>query len=185
MGHDNLVPHHRRSIRLKGYDYTRPGAYFITLVTHQRANLFGEILNGEMQLSPMGQIAGEHWQDIPELFPHTVLGAYVIMPNHVHGIIIINDLGWDTTMSCPNQDPPHTQEQFQKPVTGSIPTIIRSYKASVTYRIQKELNSTGIWQRNYYEHIIRDDGEYNRIHLYIEANVRKWEIDHTDLLKPE
>jgi len=107
----------------------------------------------------------------------------------VHGIIIINDLGWDTTLSCPNQDPnkdpPHTQEEFQKPVTGSIPTIIRSYKASVTYRIQKELNSTGIWQRNYYEHIIRDDGDYNRIHLYIEANVRKWEIDLKDLLKPE
>jgi REP element-mobilizing transposase RayT len=86
-------------------------------------------------------------------------------------------------MSCPNGAVPNgavptqTQEQFQKPVTGSIPTIIRSYKASVTYRIQKELNSTGIWQRNYYEHVIRSDDDHERIDSYIRSNIAKWSED--------
>ncbi len=161
--------HHRRSIRLKGYDYTQAGAYFITIVTYQREPLFGEIVNGGMQLSPMGQIAEEHWRAIPEHFPNVELGAYVVMPNHVHGIIIIND-GRGTIYRAPT-------EQFQKPVTGSIPTIIRTYKASVTRRIQKELNETAVWQRNYYEHIIRNDEEHNRIHLYIESNIDNWVND--------
>jgi putative transposase len=142
---------HRRSIRLPDYDYSQPGAYFITMVTYRRDFLFGEIVDGEMRLSPMGHIASEHWRAIPEHFPHVELGAYVVMPNHVHGIIMINgrsDAGASerrgTTMSCPNP-----REGFGKPVKGSIPTIIRSYKASVTNRIQKEFNAAAIWQRNY------------------------------------
>ena len=83
--------HHRRSIRLPNYDYSQPGAYFITIVTFQRDCLFGEIVNGELRLSVMGQIAEEHWRLIPEHFPHAELGAYVVMPNHVHGIIIIHE----------------------------------------------------------------------------------------------
>ena len=140
-----------------------------------------------MHLSPIGQIADEHWREIPHHFPQAELGTYVIMPNHVHGIILLKAPGWDTTMSCPNLkrpnlerpnlDRPTTQEQFQKPVAGSIPTIIRSYKASVTYRIQKEWNSTGIWQRNYYEHVIRSDADYGRIHSYIQSNVENWSRD--------
>jgi REP element-mobilizing transposase RayT len=161
--------HHRSSIRLKGYDYTQTGAYFITIVTYHREPLFGEIMNGGMQLSDMGRIADEHWRAIPEHFPHAELGAYVIMPNHVHGIIIITD-GRGTIYCAPT-------EQFQKPVKGSIPTIIRTYKASVTRRIQREVNSTGIWQKNFYEHVIRDDEDHNRIHLYIEANVDNWGND--------
>ena len=82
--------HHRRSIRLPEYDYSQPGAYFITMVTHQRDPLFGSIVQGEMRLSAMGQVAEEHWRLIPEHFPQVELGAYVIMPNHVHGIIVIN-----------------------------------------------------------------------------------------------
>jgi REP element-mobilizing transposase RayT len=173
--------HHRRSIRLKEYDYTQPGAYFITLVTYQRSYLFGKIVNGVIQLSPMGQIADEHWREIPDHFPQAKLGTYVIMPNHVHGIIILKAPGRGTTVSCPDLERPTTHEQFQRPVAGSIPTIIRSYKASVTYRIQKELNSTGIWQRNYYEHIIRNDQDYNRIHRYIETNASNWDRDDQNL----
>ena len=172
--------HHRRSIRLSHYDYSQPGAYFITMVTHGRDCLFGKIVRGDMQLSAMGQIAEEHWRLIPEHFLHVALGAYVIMPDHVHGIIIIQASSdavaserRGTTMLCPN--PP--REEFGKPVKGSIPTIIRSYKAAVTNRIQKELHTTGIWQRNYYEHIIRNEAEYNRIHAYIEANPARWGMD--------
>src|ERR1700690_1572177 len=83
--------HHRRSIRLKGYDYTTPGGYFITLVTQGRVCLFGEIVDGGMQYSEKGQIAYECWRAIPDHFPKTELGAFVIMPNHVHGIIILHE----------------------------------------------------------------------------------------------
>jgi len=87
--------HHRRSIRLKGYDYTQPGGYFVTIVTYHRDLLFGEIVNEEMQLNDLGKIVEECWRAIPEHIPNVELGAYVIMPNHVHGIIVITD-GRDT-----------------------------------------------------------------------------------------
>jgi len=204
LGHDIVVPrrrefmkkydpqkHHRRSIRLPEYDYSQPGAYFITMVTHQREPLFGSIVQGEMRLSAMGQVAEEHWRLIPEHFPQVELGAYVIMPNHVHGIIVINGRSnasafertgttcRGTTMSCPYE----AREKFGKPVKGSIPTIIRSYKASVTRRIQREQNATAIWQRNYYEHIIRNEEAHHRISLYIESNVARWVMDHENPLK--
>ncbi len=123
-----------------------------------------------MRLSEMGRIADEHWRSIPDHFPQVELGAYVIMPDHVHGIFVLNGEG-NTMVRNP------AQEQFQKPVKGSIPTIIRTYKASVTHRIQKELHSTGIWLTNYYEHVIRSAGEYERITKYIEANISRWGSD--------
>ena len=184
--------HHRRSIRLPDYDYARPGAYFITMVTYQRDCLFGNIVDGKMHLSAMGQIAEEHWRLIPEHFPQVELGAYVIMPDHVHGIIIINGRSnadaFDrrgTTMSCPDISCPDVaREKFGKPVRGSIPTIVRSYKASVTRRIQRERNATAIWQRNYYERVIRNDEAHHRISLYIESNVARWVMDNENRLKP-
>jgi len=179
--------HHRRSIRLKGYDYTQAGAYFVTMVTHQREPLFGEIVDREMRLSPMGQIADEHWRAIPEHFPHVELGAYVVMPNHVHGIIIITD-GGGTPWRAPTHAPTDNIEKFGKPVSGSLATIIRQYKSSVTRRIQKELygldiSSPTIWQRNYYEHIIRNKAAYNRIHRYIESNIDNWAKDNENSVK--
>jgi hypothetical protein len=91
--------HHRRSIRLPNYDYSQSGAYFITIVTYQRALLFGKIVNAEMQLNDFGKIADECWRAIPEHFPNLELGAYIVMPNHVHGIIIIMENGMATTSS--------------------------------------------------------------------------------------
>jgi REP-associated tyrosine transposase len=170
--------HHRRSIRLKGYDYTQPGGYFITLVTYKRECLFGEIINGEMKLSDSGHIASACWKDIPNHFPNVELGTFVIMPNHVHGIIILNN-GVDAQASARRGTIDRAPtEQFGKPVVGSIPTIIRTFKAAVTRRIGHELKTTGIWQRNYYEHIIRDDKESDRIHRYIVSNPIMWESDN-------
>ena len=83
--------HHRRSIRLQGYDYSPEGAYYVTIVTYHRDCLFGEIVNKEMILNDLGKIANECWPEIPQHFPFVELGAYVVMPNHVHGIIVIND----------------------------------------------------------------------------------------------
>jgi REP-associated tyrosine transposase len=130
MACPNVVPqlmkydpqkHHRRSIRIPGYDYSRAGAYFITMVTHERACLFGEVVEGEVRLSDFGLVADECWRLTPEHFPAVELGAYVVMPNHVHGIIILHEhqmgtpdttsLGRGTpwrapTISCPNPNPP-------------------------------------------------------------------------------
>ena len=180
--------HHRKSIRLQGYDYTSAGAYFITIVTYQRECLFGEIQNGEMTLSAMGQIADENWRAIPEHFPQVVLGAFVLMPNHVHGVIIINersDAPASERRGTPWRAPINNNEKFGEPVSGSLATIIRQYKSSVTRRIQKELNGANIWQRNYYEHIIRSDEEHNRIHLYIESNIDNWSTDDENPMKPK
>jgi len=162
--------HHRRSIRLQGYDYSQEGAYYVTIVTYQRDCLFGEVVNGEMVLNEYGKIADECSCAIPDHFPDIELGAYVIMPNHVHGIIVITN-GRGTIYRAP------TQEQFQKPVTDSIPTIVRTFKAAVTRRIGREYNAAGIWQRNYYEHIIRDEKDLQNKTDYIEANPSLWDDD--------
>jgi len=168
--------HHRRSIRLNDHDYAQPGGYFVTIVTYHRNMLFGEIVNEEMQLSEFGKIADECWRAIPKHFSNVELSAHVIMPNHAHGIIVITD-GRGTIYRAP------TQEQFQKPVMGSIPTIIRTYKAAVTRRIGREHNVTGIWQRNYYEHIIRNHEDWDRIHRYIESNPSMWVEDEENPMK--
>jgi putative transposase len=169
--------HHRRSIRLRGYDYTSAGGYFITIVTYQRECLFGKIINGKTKLSDYGKIADECWWDIPNHFPNVELGAYVVMPNHVHGIIIINDRS-DANASDRRDTPWRVPtEQFGKPRSGSIGTIVRQYKSSVTRTIIKRGGKSAIWQRNYYEHIIRDADDHNRIHSYIESNPSMWEDD--------
>ena len=165
--------HHRKSIRLSGYDYSQAGAYYVTIVTDQRDCLFGEVVNGEMVLNDFGKIADECWRAIPDHFPLVELGAYVVMPNHVHGIIVITN-GRGTIYRAP------TQEQFQKPVVGSIPTIIRTFKAAVTRRIGREHNATGIWQRNYYEHIIRNDKDLQNKTDYIQANPMLWDEDENN-----
>ncbi len=165
--------HHRRSIRLLGYDYSQAGAYYVTIVTYQRDCLFGKIENEEMILSDLGKIADECWRAIPDHFPLVELGAYVVMPNHVHGIIVITN-GRGTIYRAP------TQEQFQKPVVGSIPTIIRTFKAAVTRRIGREHNATGIWQRNYYEHIIRDQTDLQNKTDYVDANPVLWDEDENN-----
>jgi putative transposase len=178
----NPQKHHRRSIRLPEYDYSQPGAYFITIVTCQRDCLFGTVVNGEMQYSPMGQIAAEHWLLIPEHFPQVELGTYVVMPNHVHGVIIIRENGMAAN-SPPSVRATHwVAPTPNRPKRGSIGAIIGAYKMSVTRRIHKEIygldvSSPNVWQRNYYEHIIRNEAEYNRIHLYIESNPANWVMD--------
>jgi len=179
--------HHRKSIRLPKYGYSSNGAYFVTIVTYQRDCLFGEIANeetlqgGNVILNEYGIIADECWSDIPNHFPFVELGAYVVMPNHAHGIIVINhpvgatrdDIGRGAAMLRPYDDNPHKINV--KP--GSLGTIIRSYKSAVSYRIHKEHNATGIWQRNYYEHIIRDEKDMQRITDYIHANPMRWNDD--------
>lgn len=180
--------HHRRSIRLPNYDYTQIGAYYITIVTHNREMVFGEVIDGEMELSNLGQIAQREWERLSKRFKHIELGAFVVMPDHVHGIIIIRS--GEVTADSAIQDNPQTPrraptgaianiEQFGKPVSGSIPTIVRSYKSAVALRINyaRPGNSTPVWQRNYYEHVIRNERDMQSKWNYIESNPANWEND--------
>jgi REP element-mobilizing transposase RayT len=167
--------HHRKSIRLKGYDYAQSGGYFVTLVTLWREYLFGEIVEGKVHQSPLGRIVDECWRSIPEHFPNVELGAYVVMPNHIHGIIIIYD-GRGTIYRAPTHYAPII-ERFGKPTVGSLPTIVRTFKSTVTRRAERELNSGNIWQRNYYEHILRDQADWERISTYIADNPLNWGDD--------
>jgi REP element-mobilizing transposase RayT len=175
--------HHRRSIRLPNYDYSQAGVYYVTIVAWHRECLFGNAVDGEMVLSKFGLVAQQQWEKLPKRFPNIGLGAYTIMPNHMHGIIEIlagrgtavnlNDFDGDMSRHAP------THEQFQKPVKGSVPTIIRSYKSAVSYRINLMRNTDGVpvWQRNYYEHIIRNEQDLQNKTDYIEANPMLWDED--------
>lgn len=163
--------HHRRSIRLSGYDYSQNGAYFVTLCTHNRHCLFGKIADGAMQMNDAGNIVRQCWDAIPIHFPRIEIDELVVMPNHIHGIVVIDGRG--TACRAP------TVERFGQPISGSIPTVMRSFKSAVTKRINEMYGSPGarLWQRNYWEHIIRNEDELNRIRQYIIDNPARWEID--------
>lgn len=172
--------HHRKSIRLPGFDYSREGAYFITICTHDREELFGEIKNGEMILNENGKIARDIWYETPSHFPHIAMDEFVVMPNHIHGIIIINEpvmKNVGARHAVPLQK--NQCEQFRKPTIGTIPTIIRSYKSAVTKKINENRTAvhTPVWKRNYWEHVIRDEKSYETIASYIINNPLKWEMD--------
>ena len=172
--------HHRRSIRLKGYDYASAGAYYVTIVAWRREFLFGDVMNGEMKLNQRGKIVEECWQSIPNHSHHVELGAYVIMPNHMHGIIIINDIDENriATNSSQSVGARHASPLRPRGVSpGSLGAIVGSFKSSVTKRIGRELNETGIWQRNYYEHVIRNEKDLQNKTDYIIANPLLWDED--------
>lgn len=168
---DNHLSHHRRSIRLKGYDYTQAGAYFVTLVTHRRLCLFGEVVKEEMKLNVCGEIARVCWREIPAHFPNVILDTFVIMPNHLHGIILI----------CTEQhaSPTPAQPRPCGPAPRSIATIVGSYKSAVTRRINglPHAPASPLWQRNYYEHILRNQDEWASASAYIENNPAQWPTD--------
>lgn len=164
----------RRSIRLKGKDYAQPGAYFVTILVKNRCELFGTIHQGMPELSALGRIAREHWLEIPKHFPWVDIEPFVIMPNHIHGIITI---GEDTRKGTTCRALTTRSEQFGQPVHGSIPTIIRSYKSAVTRCASQESDRSNIWHRGYYEHIIRNEIELQKICDYILTNPLNWNDD--------
>lgn len=159
----------RRSIRLKGHDYSQPGYYFITICTQNRRCQFGRMVNAAFVMNDVGQVVQQCWNDIPLHFPHMKLDVFVVMPNHIHGILLIVHRPADSMGT----------EQFGKPVPGSISTIIRSFKSAVTRHINNLRQTPGarLWQRNYWEHIVRNENELNRIREYIVRNPQNWEMD--------
>jgi REP element-mobilizing transposase RayT len=177
----NPQKHHRRSIRLKGYDYTQPGAYFVTLVTHDRECLFGEIVDGEMRLNEAGRMAEWTWFDLPNHIDNIELDAFVVMPNHVHGIIIIREPVGAGSEPAPTEPAPTSAPTAPPPANRNhgLPEIVRQFKTFSARRINALRNITGrpVWQRNYYEHIIRDEKSLKRIREYIAANPQQWAND--------
>jgi putative transposase len=167
--------HHRHSIRLKGYDYSQAGAYFVTLVTWQRECLFGEVVNEEMILNRYGEIAAQTWQWLENQYPYVELGAWVVMPNHSHGILIIHDDGRGGSRSAPTVKIKH------KP----LGQLIGAFKTVSTKQINLLRQTEGqiVWQRNYYEHIIRNEREMENIWKYIESNPVMWYDDEENPAK--
>jgi REP element-mobilizing transposase RayT len=164
----------RRSIRLPGYDYSQPGAYFVTVCAHDRRPQFGEIVNGEMAPSEKGVAVQAAWAEIPIHFTNVECDAFCMMPNHIHGILFVLDQdGRGTACRAP------TVERFSHPVRGSLATIVRSFKAAATRRINALRGSPlpPVWQRGFYEHIIREEDELERIRRYICENPARWSDD--------
>ncbi len=164
---------HRRSIRLAGYDYAQTGAYFITVCTHGHKCVLGRIGHGQMHLNGFGRIVEREWRRIERLRENVRLGAYVVMPNHFHGVVFIAENGEGTARRAP------TPEGFGVPVRGSLPTILRSFKSAVTRQINATRSTPGapVWQRSYHEHVIRNEKDLDRIREYIMTNPEQWPFD--------
>ena len=174
----------RRSIRLPDFDYSDSGAYFVTLIAHQRQHLFGNIVARVMNPNIIGEIISETWQEIPDHFHYVNCEIFVIMPNHLHGIIIVETVGAThaSPLPCNHETSPSTVDMKTRvngPKPGSLGAIIGSFKAAATRRIHQinEYQHLKIWQRNYYEHVIRDEDSLERISNYIECNALNWPDD--------
>jgi putative transposase len=169
--------HHRRSIRLKGYDYSEAGAYFVTIVTLGRVASFGEVVNGEMRLNRNGEVVQKWWDNIPQHFQNVETGVFVIMPNHVHGIIIIGEKRRGTVPVPQGGGTPPLRE----PTLGQIVAYFK-------YKSTKEINALNngpvmkLWQRNFYEHIIRNQHDLEQTWLYIESNPAQWNTDEENIV---
>jgi putative transposase len=202
----------RQSIRLSAYDYTQPGAYFVTIVTAERQNRLGDISGGGMRLNTVGQMAQKEWQRLPTRFPGLALSEFVVMPNHFHGILIIEgedapalDTRSDGSGVGAQRDGSRPQSSFvslrpyqahhnddyyprdrhsdnaipHRVDAGSVGAMVRAFKSSTTLRFHRlrEGGPFPLWQRNYYEHIIRGPGDFDQIRAYILANPVQWELD--------
>jgi len=162
---------HRRSIRLPCFDYAQPGAYFLTICAFDRKSIFGHMSGNVVELFALGQCVNAAWLELPRRFAHVELGTYVIMPNHLHALLLLH-----------RQEARggSTREAFQKPVRGSLPTIIRSFKGTASVRI-KEAGirlAHPVWQRNYFERVVRNGKEFTAAMRYILENPVRWRFDH-------
>jgi putative transposase len=182
----NPDKHHRRSIRLKDYDYSSGGAYFVTICTFQRQCLFGQIVDGEMQLNEIGHIVAEEWLQSRVMRKEIDFDQWVIMPNHLHGIVLINPINpVGANGRLPNQDD-HSHRVVTPMKKRSLSSFIAGYKSATTKRINALRNEAGtpVWQRNFYEHIIRSENSLQYIQQYIQNNPATWKDDQLNPANP-
>jgi REP element-mobilizing transposase RayT len=172
----------RQSIRLKDYDYSQKGAYSVTICVQDRKRLFGEVINGKMALNDTGNIVKNEWLNTSKIRPNIKIGEFIVMPNHIHGIIMVvgkHDDGRGVLQYAPTPHQFHSSpQQFYSP-SQTIGSIIRGFKSTVTKQINiiRKTPRAPVWQRNYYEHIIRDSHELNKIREYIINNPCNWKND--------
>ena len=177
------------SARLQSWDYSNNGAYFITICTQNRNHFFGKIQNQEMHLSEIGKLAEKYWLEIPEHFPFVELGNFVVMPNHFHGILIINKINIDSNESPAIVETRHClvstlkpfnttigQSRFQNQGKNTISSIVGSYKSIVT-KMSRPINPNFGWQSRFHDHIIRNANAFDNIQNYIANNPAKWKED--------
>ena len=205
----NQPAHGRRRAtnRAEGFDYSLPGWYYVTICTHQLHPVFGDVVEGEMVLNDAGRVATEMWHGLPERFDHIDLDAFVLMPNHLHGIIVINET---TEPMMDGRNPNLVRAQFIAPDTRRGPThdasnqsaltgkgaincartnpkalgnIVRVFKAVTTDRVRRSGTSDFRWHRNYYDHIIRDERDLDRVRAYIAGNPGNWAFDRANTRK--
>lgn len=186
--------HHRRSIRLREYDYSSVGAYFVTVCANGRECLFGECDDGDMRVNDAGRMVVEIWNSLLERFPNVALDEYMIMPNHFHGIIVLEDANERRGEPCvrPVLDDPiengcRAGDHNDRPCgthVGSVSRIVQAFKSLTTVKYVRGVNdrnwsqfSGRLWQRNFYERIIRDEKEMSSIREYIRFNPSKWTLD--------
>jgi REP element-mobilizing transposase RayT len=167
-----MPPHRRRSIRLRQYDYAQGGAYFVTICTQSRAFL--------LQNAAIRDIAEQCWSQIPAHFPMVELDEWVVMPNHLHGIVVFG-ICWGRECRAP------TVQRFARPTPCSLPTIIRSFKSAATRQVNALRHTPGapVWQRNYYEHVVRNEDDLNEIRQYLLNNPVQWDSDEENPDRPQ
>ncbi len=153
-------------MRLLDYDYSQPGAYFVTIVTANRECLFGEVVNGEMVPNELGVGVAACWHEIPSRFPSAEIDAFVVMPNHIHGVLVFAEQGPGGAVSAP----------LQRPTLGQVVAYFK-YQSTKGVNDQRGTPGVRVWQRNYYEHVIRGEGELDRVGQYVQGNPGKWELD--------
>jgi putative transposase len=189
--------HHRHSIRLQGYDYSSQGLYFVTICTYQRECLFGEIIAGKMELSEVGRVVAEEWQMSSQIRQEIELDVWVIMPNHIHGIVLISNVDVGANGGSPHaglaginrSELPdlHYEKRANShsPLRGismkprSLSSLMAGFKSATTKRINLLRDAPGmpVWQRNYYEHIIRNKESLRVIREYVRQNPLVWDVD--------
>ena len=178
----NPEQHHRRSIRLRGYDYSSPGYYFVTVCTQQRRFLYGAVVDADMQLNDAGQMVERWWQRLAEKFVQVELDEHVTMPNHFHGIIVVVDSRRGAPMCAPSRGRSDEVSLPEKRV--SLGEIVQWFKTMTTNEFIRGVKESGwprfdrkLWQRDYFEHVIRDEKSLNNIRRYIRANPLMWPHD--------
>ena len=180
---DHSETFHRHSMRLKDFDYSQAGAFFVTICTKNRQCLFGKIHQGLMELNASGRVAAAQWLRLPNRFSGLELGEWIVMPNHIHGILVITGKGEASRhQSFASPEPIIKDASPLRPngtAPGSVGAIIQIFKSVTSRKISTQIENFkgSVWQRNYYEHVIRNESELHAISDYILANPQNWEKD--------
>jgi putative transposase len=169
--------HHRRSIRLQGYDYAQAGAYFLTICAYGRECLFGEVVNGAMLKNDSGRIVEEEWLRSAEIRQELELDVFVVMPNHLHGIVFIMNIGATGDVGATSRSP--LRSPARGPAKLSLGSFVSGFKSACTKRVNEARGQPGtpMWQRGFYERVIRSEEELERIRAYVLDNPARWATD--------